>query len=265
MSQAGIINIAGSGTSVLEMLTGNSGSAVPPTNNNINTVGTGSITIAGNPGTSTLTTELTGLTNHNVLVGAGSATITNVSPSATSGIPLVSGGSSADPSFTTAVVAGGGSGATSFTAYMPIVGGTTTTAPLQSVSTGTAGYSLTYVSSSAIPTWQQNFGGQTWTTSSSTTITLASNTSYVLTGGSAIALTLPASPVIYDAIKIIVNTAQIATISVPATQTLRFGQTAYTTSLANSLQGDTITMRCTTTGTAAVWIVETGVGNWTGS
>ena len=38
-------------------------------------------------------------TAHNVLIGAGAADFTNVAPSATSGVALVSGGSSADPSF----------------------------------------------------------------------------------------------------------------------------------------------------------------------
>jgi hypothetical protein len=42
-----------------ETLTGNTGGAVPPTDGNINVVGTGSITIAGDPGTSTLTVALT--------------------------------------------------------------------------------------------------------------------------------------------------------------------------------------------------------------
>ena len=51
-----------------ETLTGNTGGAISPTSNNINTLGAGSITIAGSG--STLTTELTGLTNHAVLVGA---------------------------------------------------------------------------------------------------------------------------------------------------------------------------------------------------
>lgn len=86
------------GTGAAETLTGNSGGAVGPTAGNINTVGTGSITVVGNPGTNTTTVQLTGLTNHDVLVGAGSATITSVSPS-TSGFVLTSNGVSADPSF----------------------------------------------------------------------------------------------------------------------------------------------------------------------
>src|ERR1700678_3191255 len=50
-------------------------------------------------------------------------------------------------------VANGGTGQTSFTTFMPICGGTTTTGNLQSVSEAgaTAGYVLTYVSSSALP------------------------------------------------------------------------------------------------------------------
>jgi len=61
-------------------LTGNSGGAVGPTASNINVIGTGSITVVGTPGTSTLTAQLTGLTNHAVLVGAGTATITKIGP-----------------------------------------------------------------------------------------------------------------------------------------------------------------------------------------
>ena len=79
-------------------MTGNSGGAVGPSAGNINTVGTGSITVVGNPGTNTTTVQLTGLTNHDVLVGAGTATITSVSPS-TAGFVLTSNGVSADPSF----------------------------------------------------------------------------------------------------------------------------------------------------------------------
>ena len=57
MSQAGILNVAGGGGggSPVQTLTGNTGGAVPPTANNINVVGTGAISVAGNPGTSTLT------------------------------------------------------------------------------------------------------------------------------------------------------------------------------------------------------------------
>jgi len=156
MSQAGAANDGGvSPGLIVETLTGNSGGAVGPTANNINDVGTGSITVVGTPGTSTLTTQLTGLTNHNVLVGAGTATITKVAPSATAGVPLVSAGAAADPAFGTAVVAGGGTGATSLTAYAVLTGGTTSTNPVQSIaSVGTAGQVLTSNGAAALPSFQ---------------------------------------------------------------------------------------------------------------
>jgi len=54
MSQAGRYT-SGSGAAPVETLTGNTGGAVPPTGGNINVVGTGVVSVAGNPGTSTLT------------------------------------------------------------------------------------------------------------------------------------------------------------------------------------------------------------------
>lgn len=102
MSQAGSANTGGiSPSAVVLSLTGNSGGAVPATLNNINTLGTGSITVVGVPGTSTLTTQLTGLTNHAVLVGAGTATITKVGPSASTG-QILQNNAAADPSYSTA-------------------------------------------------------------------------------------------------------------------------------------------------------------------
>jgi hypothetical protein len=55
MSQAGSLNNSGSSSANVQTLTGNTGGPVPPTANNINVVGSGSITVTGNPGTSTLT------------------------------------------------------------------------------------------------------------------------------------------------------------------------------------------------------------------
>lgn len=160
---SGSVSVAGSGNTLtisssasggIDTLTGNSGGAISPDiSGNLSTLGSGSITIVGS--TNTTTTQLTGLTNHNILVGSGTPTITNVAPSATSGIPLISQGSSSDPSFGTAVVAGGGTGDTSFTAYSIICGGTTSTGALQNVSgVGTSGQILTSNGAATLPTWQ---------------------------------------------------------------------------------------------------------------
>jgi hypothetical protein len=97
------VTFSGSGST--ETLTGNSGGAVSPTANNINTVGTGSITIVGNPGTSTLTTELTGLTNHSILVGAGTPTITSLGVATNGQLPI--GSTGADPVLANITSSGG--------------------------------------------------------------------------------------------------------------------------------------------------------------
>ena len=80
-------------------------------------------------GTSAFTSTTTN--QFNVLVGSTSNGIANVAPSATSGVPLISQGSSANPAFGTAVVAGGGTGIITTTAYAPICGGTTATGNFQ--------------------------------------------------------------------------------------------------------------------------------------
>lgn len=81
-------------------ITGNTGGAESPSAGNFNIVGTGSITVAGSANTETV--QLTGLTNHAVLVGAGTATMTKIGPTSTVGQVLQSAGSSADPAFSTA-------------------------------------------------------------------------------------------------------------------------------------------------------------------
>lgn len=96
-------------------------------------------------------TGLTSLTAHDLLVGNGTSNVTLVSPSATSGIPLVSGGSSADPSYTTAVVAGGGTGLATLTAHAVLLGEGTANVAFATV--GTAGRVLTDTGASD-PTFQ---------------------------------------------------------------------------------------------------------------
>lgn len=177
-----IASTGGGGT--LSTLTGNMGGAISPTTGNINTFGTGSIEIVGSG--NTLTTRLTGLTAHNVLLGEGTPTVGLVAPSATAGVPLVSSGAAVDPAFGTAVVAGGGTGDTSFIAYTPICGGTTTTGALQSVaSIGTSGQVLTSNGPAMLPTFQSGpaasvFSINTQVFTSSGTYTPTTGMKYVI-------------------------------------------------------------------------------------
>lgn len=86
-------------------------------------------------GTATFTGST--LTNHNILIGGTNNSITNKSPSATIGVPLISNGSSSDPAFGTAVVAGGGTGQVTLTNHAVLVGaGTNAITQLAAGSTG---------------------------------------------------------------------------------------------------------------------------------
>jgi hypothetical protein len=105
--------LLGAGAGDLNTLTTDDLTIVTPTAGNINLAGGGSLATTGSG--STATVALTGLTTHNVLVGAGTATITKVAPSATVGVALVSAGAAVDPAFGTVVVAGGGTGAVTLT------------------------------------------------------------------------------------------------------------------------------------------------------
>jgi hypothetical protein len=118
--------------------------------NNITVTGGGPLSLGG-----TASFNVTGTTNHNVQIGNASGSLTSVAPSATSGVPLISQGASADPVFGTAVVAGGGTGNTTFTAYSVICAGTTATGVFQNVSgVGSSGNILTSNGAGALPSWQ---------------------------------------------------------------------------------------------------------------
>lgn len=99
-SGAGIWEVLESGSGNLSTLTTDDSTVVVPTAGNINLKGAGSTTTIGSG--SNATVQLTGLTNHSVLVGAGTTTITKVGPSAIAGQIFQSGGAAADPLFSTA-------------------------------------------------------------------------------------------------------------------------------------------------------------------
>lgn len=109
------------------------------------------------------------ITQYNALVGGASNAIASVAPSSTSGVPLISQGSSANPTFGTAVVAGGGTGIVSTVAYAVLCGGISSTGALQSVaSVGTAGQVLTSAGAGALPTFSDPAAGGIPTIGSST-------------------------------------------------------------------------------------------------
>ncbi len=95
MSQAGIfVPSSGPGSSV-QTLTGNTGGAVPPTLGNINVIGAGFISVAGNPGTSTLTISDSGgvATLYTEDVGTATPALNNLNIFGAHGINTAGSGS----------------------------------------------------------------------------------------------------------------------------------------------------------------------------
>ncbi len=77
MSQISAVSGGGSGTSPVLTLTGNTGGAVGPTTGNINIVGSGGTTVAGNAGTSTLTITVAGSMSYTEVTGTTQAMAVN--------------------------------------------------------------------------------------------------------------------------------------------------------------------------------------------
>ena len=76
----------------------------------------------------------------------------NVAPSSTSGVPIVSAGAAANPTFSTAVVAGGGTGVTTQAAYSVVCGGTSTTNPFQATGPNSSSNAILFAQgSTALP------------------------------------------------------------------------------------------------------------------
>lgn len=282
---SGSITIS-SAASVPTTFTEDTGTATPSANN-LNLLGSGSITTTGSG--STVTTSLTGLTNHAVLVGAGTSTITKVGPTATAGQVLQSAGSSADPVFSTAtypatttisqilyssatnVVSGLATTnrgvLTTGTTGVPVVIalatdgqliiGSTAGAPAAATLTAGTGISITNGSNSI--SIAANGAGFPWTDQGSST-TVASNHGYFVTGN--FAETLPAAPAQGDVVKITADTASVVTVTANTGQVIRLGSsvTASAGSIASTAIGDTISLVYRTSG--AAWIAESAIGNW---
>lgn len=124
-------DVTGGGT-VIELVHTDSGD-VTPASNAITLTGTNGITTSGSGSTASVNLTVpvivahggtgdTSLTAHNVLIGEGTNPIAFAAPTSTSGIALVSTGTTTDPAFGTVTVPGGGTGATSFTAHTVLLG-----------------------------------------------------------------------------------------------------------------------------------------------
>lgn len=286
------LQVAG-GTTSLKTLTGNSGGAISPTAGNINTLGTGSITIAGSG--STLTTQLTGLTNHAIQIGAGTATLTQLGAGTTGQVLQTNTG--ADPTWSTAtypstttinqilysssanVVAGlatanngvlttGTTGIPVITALASdgqVIIGSSAGAP--TAATLSAGTGITITNGhNTISIAATNPSGFPWTDVTGATQTLAINNGYITDHSTTVVYTLPSTASIGDTIKI-VGKLGLATITPNANQQILIGSASGTvgatgTAVSNNV-GDCIELICITAGASTVWRAATTIGTWT--
>jgi len=175
------LSSSGGGAGVDTFVTELNTPCVPNGSGEINTTSsTSTFTDAVVPNSNILNIEVQA-PDHNILVGkGGNVVVGSIAPSAASGIPLVSNGVAADPSYSTAEVVGGGTGLVSTAPYAVLAGGTSSTNPLQQVSgLGTSGQVLTSNGAAMLPTWQAGGGGSGF--SSIVTQTFAASGTYTPT------------------------------------------------------------------------------------
>lgn len=279
-------------------ITGNSGGAeVPDAGGNFNILGTGSITVTGSANTETV--QLTGLTNHAVLIGAGTATITKVGPIAATGAVLQSNGLVSDPGFSTATYpstttinqilyssaantvtglatanravfttsSAGVPVATALAADGQLIIGSTAGAPAAATLSAGSGISIANGSNSiTITNTLSTGGGLIWTDVTGATQTVAAGNGYLADNAGGVAFTLPASGTIGDVFRI-VGVQGSWTLAQAAGQQIKFGSTATTVgvtgSLASTNAGDCVECVATNTSASTVWRVMSSVGNIT--
>lgn len=254
------LNSTGAG----QTITGNSGGALVPTAGNWDIVGTGSITTVGLA--STLTAQLTGLTDHAVLVGAGTATITKLTVG-TNGQVLI-GATAADPAFATLTSSDGSitftTGANSLS--LQVAGGTTVGKTI----TGDTGGAL----SPTAGNWSILGGPGITTTGSGSTLTINSvvftdttaTTMAVDNGYFATAAgtyNLPASAAQGELIIIVADTSGAVVVDAPTSNFIRIGNGLSSSSgtATSTAQGDSLTLRYRAS--TSTWIAVGVTGNWT--
>lgn len=200
--------------------------------------------------------------------GGASGTLNNVAPGATSGVPVISQGSSSQPVFGTALVAGGGTASTSFNTTGVVISGATATTALAAVTltdgqlaigssagnpaaaTLTAGTGITITNGHNSITINAAGGAMTWSVKS-TSFNAAVNNGYFITGTAT--ATLPASPSIGDEIAFFVQGAFTLTIT---------GNTGQAIQIASNLSSAAGTQANTATGDACILVYDSTNTQW---
>lgn len=239
-------------------------------------------TASGSPAWSSATYPLTSTINQllysssaNVITGLATTTAgvlttsssvpTWLAASATSGVPLISQGASAQPAFGTALVAGGGTGLATTTAYGLITGGTTSTGNFQNAGTGTSGQLYVSGGNAALGTWTTpTYTTALFTQSASVTVANTSAQTTILGAGTG-SLTIPANFMVAGRALRIIAWGQLSTTLTPTlTVNVKFGSTtpgnsgAVTTaaSVSNAVWKMDMLFTCYTTGSSGTAFLQ---------
>jgi len=291
---ANSITIGINGSLVGQTITGNDSVPLSPTLGNWNIIGDGSIVTSG--AVSTMTVALTGLTNHAVLVGAGTTTITKVGPTATVGQVLQSAGAAADPAFSTATypltttvnqilfssatntvtglatanravfttTATGVPVATALATDGQLIIGSSVGAPAAATLTAGVGISITNASNGITIT--ATGVGFPWTDVTGSTQAISINNGYLTDRVAGVVYTLPATATIGDEIKI-VGKLGLTTIAQNANQQILLSSASSTVGVSGNIVGtnvgDCVDLICIVSGASSVWRALSFVGNWT--
>ncbi len=280
-----------SATGVITTITGNSGGAESPSAGNFNILGTGSITVAGSANTETV--QLTGITNHAVQIGAGTATLTQLGAGTTGQVLQTNTG--ADPTWSTAtypsstninrilystannvigelatanraVLTTGATGVPVLTALATdgqLIIGSTAGVPAAATLTQGSGISITNGSNSI--TISATAGGLAWVDVTGTTQTIAVNTAYLANNAGLVTFTLPATAAQFSEFRIAGHGAGGWTVAQNANQQIIFGNSATTAGVTGSISSnnanDCFLAVASVGGASTIWTVLSSVGN----
>lgn len=231
MSQMGRFLItSGAGAPVLT-LTSDVGGAVPPDGaGNINVLGGNNLTGTGNPGTSTITFDLTGTTNHTIQIGNASGSLTSLAAALDGQIPIGS------------------------TGVDPVIANIT---PGAGISIANGPGTITISATATGFTWQVIAINQM----------AVANEGYFTNGGAPVLVTLPAVSAVGDTFEVAAMSASGWIIIQGAGQQVRLGNQATTIGGAGTIAstgiGDWITLVCNVANTNWMARMEQGNANVT--
>lgn len=221
-------------------ITGDSGGALGPSNAFTFTGGTTGLTFSGASTTETLTGTLvvanggTGrstLTNHGLLVGAGTSAITQLADATNGQLPIGSTGS--DPVLATL----------------------------------SAGTGITIVNGAGSISISASGSGFTWNDVTGGSASMVAENGYVADSGSLTTLTMPTNNSLGDTIKVVGKGSGGWSIVTGLLQNIKFGSTATTAttgSLSSTNANDCLELVCTTPSiTAPIFTVVSSIGNIT--